>query len=577
MSKRGWLAIVLGVAILGAAPAAAQGALEALVTDDSPTTPFPQNKQNEPTVAIDPTNPNVLVAGANEEIDIAPCDDNDCPFTPGVGTSGIYFSFDGGLSWTQPTYLGFSARTGAPAAPRPIGTLPHYYEHGLVSDGDPVTVFGPRPDANGNFSWANGSRLYYANLTANFATERKDATFRGFEAIAVSHADNLLAAAGNNAAAWSDPAIVTQRSQSGTTFSDKEAIWADNAASSPNFGNAYVCYTKFKSQQEAGPEQIAVSRSSDGGDTWSKPTTLTSAFDNPQHPGRQGCALRTDSHGVLYVVWEDRQQKNAVFKLARSFNAGLSFEKPRVIAQVTDVGIFDGVRSISFDGIAGARTGSFPSLDIANGAPSGTGATNKLALGWSDGAAGLNHEHALVQLSTNGGASWTTPVTVEQVPDRPNFAFIAISPDGGDLYVVYDGHTNVFQNDTTSPRQFVGVTRHADLTGPAGTTVSSLTTLDRGAVGDARASSANALIDEFLGDYNTVAATNDGAVSVFNDARDAAVCPLINAYRQDVVDGDAAIDNSDDAAPAPATDCAGPLETFGNTDIWSFMTADPSP
>lgn len=70
------------------------------------------------------------------------------------------------------------------------------------------------------------------------------------------------------------------------------------------------------------------------------------------------------------------------------------------------------------------------------------------------------------------------------------------------------------------------MTRHADV---SGTTLSNLATLDRGVVGDGRASSANALIDEFIGDYNTVAATNAGAVSVFNDARDAAVCDDINA------------------------------------------------
>jgi hypothetical protein len=428
-----------------------------------------------------------------------------------------------------------------------------------------VTAVGPRPDASGHFSWSTGSRIYYSNLTSNFATERKDQTFKGFEASAVSHADDLASAAAGNASAWSDPAIVTERRQSATTFSDKEDITVDNAASSPRFGTAYVCYTQFKSQQDTGPEKIAVSHSTDGGTTWTRPTTLSSAFDNPQHTGRQGCSIATDSKGVVYAVWEDSHQKQAVFKLARSTDGGNSFAKPSTIANVTDVGAFDGVRSISFDGIAGARTSSFPSLEIANGTPTGAGATDKLAVGWSDGAGGLNHEHALVQLSANGGSTWTTPVSVEQSGDRPDFAFIGLSPNGSDLYVVYDGFSDPFRNDTTSTRQFVGVTRHADV---SGTSLSGLTTLDRGAVGDSRGSSSNALIDGFIGDYNTVAATNSGAVSVFNDARDAADCPAIDVFRQATVDGTAG------PPPAPATDCPA---TFGNTDIWSAAVSDPSP
>jgi hypothetical protein len=561
MLKRVPFAVVLFVVSISvAAPAAASGA-ESLVTHASPPSNFPQNKQNEPTVASDPINPGVLAAGSNDEIDEGPCVGSDCPFVQGVGNSGIYFSFDGGTTWIQPTYQGWSDRTGTPEV-GPIGTLPNYYEAGLVSDGDPVTAFGPAPDESGHFSWENGSRLYYANLTSNFSTQRSDTSFRGFEAIAVSHADDLEAAAGGDEAAWSDPAIVTARRQSATTFSDKEDLTVDNAASSPRFGTAYVCYTLFKSQQDTGPEQIAVSHSTDGGETWTRPTTLSQAFDNPQHPGRQGCSIATDSRGKVYAVWEDSHQKQSVFRLATSSDGGVSFSKPRTIANVTDVGIFDGVRSISFDGIAGARTSSFPSLEIANGAPDGNG-PDTLALGWSNGT--LNSEHALVQLSSNGGQSWTTPVPVEQSGDRPDFAFIGLSPNGQDLYVVYDGFLDPFRNDTTSPRRFVGVTRHADV---SGTSLSGLETLDRGEVGDARASSANALIDEFIGDYNTVAATNSGAVSVFNDARDAEVCDDINSYRQDVVDG------TDSEAPAPLEDC-GP--TFGNTDIWSAAVSDPTP
>ena len=191
---------IAAVAALLMAPVGSAHALNAdtLVTVGSPSSPFSANTQHEPAVAIDANHPGVRAAGSNDNLDMEACNagpDNDCPFTDGVGVSGVYFSFNSGTTWFQPTYTGWSARncTGAPGdadppcAPQvgPIGTLPGYYEAGLVSDGDPAVAFGP-VYRNGSFSWANGSRLYYANLTSNFPGQ---AGFKGFEAIAVSRID----------------------------------------------------------------------------------------------------------------------------------------------------------------------------------------------------------------------------------------------------------------------------------------------------------------------------------------------------------------------------------------------------
>src|SRR5207302_818121 len=163
----------------------------------------------------------------------------------------------------------------------------------------------------------NGSRLYYANLTA-LAPGSK--AFKGAEAIAVSHTDNLTGAEGGDNSAWSAPALASK--QSGAKFSDKEQIWADNAATSPYFGNAY------------------------GGSTWSRPRTIASTYDT--------CGYVEASIG----------------------------------------------RCVE-DGVGGARSdlSPAPSVDIANAAPSGSNASNRIVMTWVDGQT-LNGEKVMLSTST---------------------------------------------------------------------------------------------------------------------------------------------------------------------------------
>ncbi|MCA1689983.1 MAG: glycoside hydrolase, partial [Actinobacteria bacterium] len=447
------LVLVVGFLLVGATGAAGFNP-DTRVAVGSPPAPFSQNKQNEPALAVDANRPSVLVAGSNDEIDMEACNagnDTTCPFTSGVGVSGIYFSFDGGTSWTQPEYSGWTARgcqgvpgpdPGCTPGVGPIGTLPWYYENGLASDGDPGLAVGPRPGPGG-FAWANGSRLYYANLTSNFAATRSDETFKGFEAIAVSRTDDMQRAAAGDKSAWCvgaagcAPVLVSK--QSSTTFSDKEQIWADNASSSPYFGTAYLCWASFVGQEKgnAAPAPLIVAVSHDGGDTWSQ-HPISAAADNAQRNPLDGCTVRTDSRGRAYVFGVGtlpQAGKQAFEFVSRSNDGGSSWSKPETVAgPVTQPGTTDPVQGRPvIDGVAGARSdlAPAPSVDIANGAPTGGDATDRIVMSYVSGT--LAAPDVYFTESTDRSATWSAPRAIETPGDRGLFAAPSISPNGTDV------------------------------------------------------------------------------------------------------------------------------------------------
>jgi hypothetical protein len=556
--------------LLLAGSASASGTGDVLVSNGSPSGPFSQNKQNEPAVAIDAHAPNVVVSGSNDEVDEEACNADDpttCPFTAGVGVSGFYRSTNSGATWTQPTYTGYTARNClGPAACTPvvgtIGTIPGYFENGLVSDGDPALAFGPKP-VNGAFSWANGSRLYYANLTSNFPGAH---TFNGFEAIGVSRTDNV-------GATWMAPVLVSH--QSSTTFSDKEQVWADNASSSRFFGNVYICWASFRGQEKsanAAPAPLLVAVSTDGGSTWTS-SLISPAANNAQRNPMDGCTVRTDSKGNAYVFGvgtspSGGHQPFEMMTVSHDGGATWSGQTP-VAGPVSQPGIIDPVIGRpTIDGVAGARSDLAwaPSVDIANGAPTGSDATDRMVMSYVSGT--IDAPHVFFTESADHGATWSSPRAIETGGDRGYYTAPAISPNGTDVYVVYNAFTTPYRTNTTDPRTLVGVVLHADSSiSPTGST-GAFTSLHRGAPGDPRSSSQNGLTAEFLGDYVYAAATRTYGTAVWNDSRNGADCPAIDNYRMSLRIGPAL------PAPAPQQDC--PTPTFGNSDIYGGTFADPT-
>ena len=165
--------------------------------------------------------------------------------------------------------------------------------------------------------------------------------------------------------------------------------------------------------------------SGDGGDTWSQ-HQVTPATNNTRSRngfGRSGCTVRTDWHGVVYVFdfqfgFSPTTAAAGQIQMIRSFDGGAHWKRPVTIFTAFDTcNAFEpSIGRCVEDGVGGARSdlSPAPSVDIANGAPTGADASNRIVLTWVDGRDGLNHEHVMFTTSTNRGASWAPPTHVER-------------------------------------------------------------------------------------------------------------------------------------------------------------------
>lgn len=181
----------------------------------------------------------------------------------------------------------------------------------------------------------------------------------------------------------------------------------------------------------AGPTDQIVSRSTDGGLTWTAPVTVVA---NAHYNDRE--AITADPHkpGVAYEAWVDRLGafgENGVNMFAKTVDGGASFSAPQ--ANYT------------------AAPLNLPDPTIITVQPNGTLVDVFMLANATAVLPGADVPFKVMAMrSTDGGATWSQPVTIDEVPPvQPEdestntevraFPIVsaATAPDGT-LYVVYN-------------------------------------------------------------------------------------------------------------------------------------------
>jgi hypothetical protein len=357
--------------------------------------------QNETAIAVDPNNPNRVVAAANDYVSRTwACNKNGTPCSAlGDAYSGTYFSNDGGQTWccnsSDPGNLG----TLIPGVTRLAGGQ---YDAG----GDPALAF----DSQGNVYYAG---LGFNRTSAPNTVAVNKGTFDG--------AGNLT---------WGPPTFINQTTTP-TILNDKEWIGADWHVTSPYKDRVYVSWTRYLFSASKGnyvQSPIFFAYSTDGGATFSTPQNISGKvlYD-------QGSRPIVGYDGTVYVIFEGASRLAALDStyIVKSTDGGATFSKPVKVADLQDV--------ISLENTV-FRNDSFPA---GAAAPNGD-----LYVAWtsllkdSDGSLCPTrtnngcHAVTVYSKSTDGAGTWSAPVPIFAALDASNQTpdgYPVTQPDGSAL------------------------------------------------------------------------------------------------------------------------------------------------
>jgi hypothetical protein len=286
--------------------------------------------QNEEQIAINPTNPDNMVAVWRD-------------FRLGFRQVGWAYTFDGGVTWTEG------------------GLIP---EPNYPWQSDPgITV-----DKNGNF---------YAIVLSLVSTSQPNGLF--------------VLKSTDGGVSWGPPLPVVD--QVPGVFEDKEFMACDRT-DTQHEGNLYVTWARFGSSST----QIVFRRSTDDGVSWSGTLGISGTSAGVQFPipvvGRQG---------EVYVAW-CRQSTFASIRLKVSTDGGVTFGPGLAIASTA--GMF-----FTLNGGVDAYSAPAMDADITAGPFSG-----RVYTAFMDERDGLGDFDIWITSSDDQGASWTTPVRVNDDP-----------------------------------------------------------------------------------------------------------------------------------------------------------------